>query len=119
VTAPRGRAGEAFAAAWLERQGWTVLARNARTAAGELDLVCREGETLVFVEVKWRERHVADSPLAAVDARKRARLARAAACWCAQHGQDGAIRLDVVGLTGPLDGGCRVEHIRNAFGAGD
>ena len=119
MSAPRGRAGEEFAAQWLAQRGVTVVARNVRTAAGELDLVCRDGGAVVFVEVKWRDGVVLASPLAAVDARKRARLVRAGACWCADHGHDGAVRFDVVGITGPLDGRARVEHIRNAFGAGD
>lgn len=119
MTAPRGRAGEEFAANWLAQRGFTVVARNVRTAAGELDLVCREGDGVVFVEVKWRDGVVLDSPLAAVDERKRGRLARAGACWCADQRHDGAVRFDVVGITGPLDGRAAVQHIRNAFGAGD
>jgi putative endonuclease len=72
----RGRAAEDRAAAFLVARGFVVLARNVRTASGEIDLLCRDGPALVVVEVKARGTLAAAR--AALDARK-ARLLRAAA----------------------------------------
>ena len=69
-----GRGGEDVAAAYLEALGYRILKRNVRGPGGEIDLVARDGETLVFIEVKAREGNRFGSPLAAIDARKRARI---------------------------------------------
>ncbi len=64
-SAPRqrlGRWGEGVAATHLEAHGYTILARNWRCAAGEIDLVARDGETLVFVEVKTRRGRAYGAP---------------------------------------------------------
>jgi putative endonuclease len=75
-----GRIGEDLAHRYLRRRGCTVVARNYRTmsGSGEIDLVVRQGETLVFVEVKTRSSADFGEPDAAVDAEKRERLRRAA-----------------------------------------
>ncbi len=76
---------EALAAAALETQGWAVLARRVRTAAGEIDLVAADATTLAFVEVKARPsfREAAH----AVTPRQQARLLAAAEAWLAEHPQ--------------------------------
>ena len=76
-----GRAAEDAAAAFLARAGLTVVARNVRFAEGELDLVCRERDVWVFVEVKCRRASWGDAPGAAVSWRKRRRLVRLAGHW--------------------------------------
>ena len=106
-----GRRGEELAAAELERRGWTLLARNARIAGirGELDIVARDGGTLVFVEVKTVHAGNATgpaSPLEMVGPRKRAQLRRLAGAWTERHAGNAsaarAIRIDVIGIV--LDG---------------
>lgn len=79
----RGRRAEALAALWLQLAGWRILARRARTAAGELDLVARRGPVLAFIEVK--ERASLDAALEAVSLRQRARLIRAGSLWQARR----------------------------------
>src|SRR5690606_9011733 len=92
-----GAEGERRAAAYLEARGWRILARNVRVDRVELDLVARRGRTVAFVEVKTRRTRGAGAPEEAVDARKRARLARGAAAWLAAHGRPGLLaRLDVI-----------------------
>jgi putative endonuclease len=94
-----------------------ILARNLRSRLGEIDLVARDGGTLVFVEVKTRSGAPREPPQAAVDARKRQRLARLALNYLARAWlRDLACRFDVVAVTlDPTGGPPRVEHFPGAF----
>jgi putative endonuclease len=114
-----GQAGEAAAVRYLRRRGYVILARNARSRLGELDLVARDGGTLVFVEVKARREGWGDPPAAAVDSRKRARLVRLARGWlAARRLGEQACRFDVLAVS--LDARGRVtetRHLPHAFDA--
>ncbi|HEX4853498.1 YraN family protein [Arenimonas sp.] len=78
-----GAAAEAAALRHLEAAGLQLLARNARFKVGELDLVMRDGETIVFVEVRLRRNGRYGDGFASVDRRKRQRMVRAALAWLA------------------------------------
>jgi len=109
-----GRAAEALAARFLEARGLAIVARNYRCRRGEIDIVARDGTTLVFVEVRLRSdaRHggAADS----IDAHKRARVLAAARHYLARAPDaDAPCRCDVV-LLDRLDA-ARIEWIRDAF----
>ena len=116
-TRARGRAAEEAAAAWLESRGYRVLARNHTTRRGEVDLVCREGGTLCFVEVRSRSRLDFGSPVASVTTRKARRVVAAATDWALRHGGlEQAMRFDVVGVD--LSGDApRFALVRGAFDA--
>jgi len=119
---PLGWLGEQIAAEYLEARGFEILARNVRSRLGEIDLIARDGTTLVFVEVKTRRGHPADPPQAGVDLRKRNRLARLALDYLAREWlRDLACRFDVVAVTLDLDDAegrsPRVEHFPGAFAA--
>jgi len=106
-----GAEGEAAAARWYEARGGTVVARNWRCAGGELDLVVREGSTIVFCEVKARTTSAFGSPLEAVTVAKQRRLRRLAAQWLDQSDHRPAhIRFDVAGVLGG-----RLEMVEGAF----
>jgi len=109
-----GDAGEAAAARHLESRGLVVLMRNFRVRGGEIDLVCRDGATVVFVEVRRRASADFGGAAASITATKRRRLVLAAQHWLAQHGQysDGACRFDCVLIDGE-----RLEWLKNAFSA--
>jgi putative endonuclease len=109
-----GAAAEDLAAAFLARHGLAILERNYRCRGGEIDLVAREGTTLVFVEVRYRRSRAFGGAGASVDARKQARILLAARHYLAGRG-DVPCRCDVVALDA-LDPG-RIEWIRDAFGA--
>jgi putative endonuclease len=113
-----GEAGEAAAASFLERRGLVILARNLRSRLGEIDLLARDGSTLVFVEVKARRGVPGDPPEAAVGPRKRARISRLALGYlAARRLGERSCRFDVVGVS--LDEAGRVtgvRHLRHAFG---
>jgi putative endonuclease len=112
-----GRAAEDLAAAWLARRGFEVVARNHATRQGEVDLVCREGDVLCFVEVRSRSSEAHGGPEETVDRRKARRIVAAATDWAVRNGGlDRAIRFDVVAVTLGADGP-RIAHFRNAFDA--
>jgi putative endonuclease len=92
----RGLDAEAAAARLLESKGLAIVARNYRTRFGEVDLVAREGATLVFVEVRRRSSPAFGGAAASVDARKQARIVAAARHYLARLGEEPACRFDVV-----------------------
>ena len=106
----KGRDGEQLAAAFLAGHGYRIVARNVRLPDGEIDAICLDGGTLVIVEVKRRDSNAFGRALGAVDARKRARLRRAAADYAQVVAPSAKIRFDVVTLDGN-----RVHLHRNAF----
>jgi len=116
--ARRGRAAEEAAAALLQQQGWQILRRNYRTRRGEIDLIARDGATIVFVEVKAR-RAGETSSLEAVDARKRRRIVQAALEFLASRRLRGvAVRFDVVTVVLGCDGRPQAARVlKNAFAA--
>nr|WP_232478476.1 YraN family protein [Roseomonas rosulenta] len=99
----------------MEREGWAVLARRARTPAGEIDLVAERSGLLAFIEVKARPS--LNEAAFALGARQRARLVAAAECWLAVNPGHGAagMRFDVVIVA--ADGTAR--RIADAFRLGD
>ena len=110
----RGRLGEDMAAAHLVEQGLTVLDRNWRCEVGEIDIVARDGETLVICEVKTRRTRLFGDPLEAVTSEKAARLRRLAARWVVEHEvRPREIRIDLVGIV--LEGESpQIDHVRAA-----
>jgi putative endonuclease len=105
-----GVAAEDLAAAYVTLLGWDVAARNIRIARVEVDLVARDGRTIVLVEVKYRARADFGGAAAAIDARKRERLRRAALAASAGRSD---VRIDIVSLEPSADG-LVLTHHRNA-----
>lgn len=107
----QGTLGEEQALAYLVAHGMTEVARNVRAAGGEIDLVMRDGRYLVFVEVKLRTDAHMGLGREAVDARKRARISRAALSYLVSRGSvDVPVRFDVVEIQAG-----DVHHIPAAF----
>src|SRR5712691_12695281 len=108
VSDPRrsiGQAAEETAAAWLRRAGLAVLERNVRFREGEIDLVCRDGDAIVFVEVKCRRAHWGEGPGDAVSWDKRRRLVGLAQHYLkARRLTSARCRFDVVAVTVGRDG---------------
>lgn len=106
-----GTAYEQIAGRFLEKKGFQILEYNYRCRAGEIDLIARDREYLVFCEVKYRRTKSAGSALEAVDTKKQKRLYRCAQQYVAAHKiPDAAARFDVVAIEGD-----EVCHIENAF----
>lgn len=107
-----GRRAEALAAAYLARQGLTLIEANYRCRRGEIDLVLREGDTVVFAEVRLRAGSAFGGAAESIDPRKRARIVAAARHYLAGRPEP-RCRFDVV-LLERLDPP-RIEWIRDAF----
>ena len=108
-----GAYGERVAERHLVEQGLVVLDRNWRCDAGEIDLVLREDDVLVFCEVKTRRGTAYGHPLAAVDAAKTDRLVRLGLRWIEEHGVRARdVRYDVVSVLRSQRGAAEVEHLR-------
>jgi putative endonuclease len=114
-----GRAAEDAAADLLQRRGLRVVERNVRFEHGEIDLVCRDGDVWVFVEVKARQAGWGDAPATAVSPLKQRRLVRLAQHYLKwRRLGEPPCRFDVVGVTVQPTGACELRHIAGAFDAG-
>lgn len=116
-THTRGSRGESIAEAFLRRKGHVILARNYRDSVSryEIDIVTRDGEELVFVEVKAGTGRRFGDPQSWVDARKQQHVARAARRFLQERDwHESPCRFDVVGID--LSGNPpRITHIERAF----
>ena len=111
-----GRWGEDLAARHLVAKGYEVVARNWRCEAGELDLVIRDGDCLVFVEVRTRRGRAMGAPEESITAAKQARLSALAEAYVQAHDWPGYWRLDVVAVEVDRRGRLlRVDHYENAI----
>ncbi|HEV7770914.1 MAG TPA: YraN family protein [Solirubrobacterales bacterium] len=117
-----GQQAEVLVARRLTEADWKILARNARTRHGELDIVALDDRTLVFVEVKAGRLGAnfgPERPILAIDHRKQRQVRRLAAAWMAAH-RDlpfyAEIRFDAIGVTfDRANCAVDIEHIPNAF----
>lgn len=104
---------EDLASDYLKEKGYFIIQKNYRVKQGEIDLVARDGSTIVFVEVKYRKDERSGHPLEAVDERKRRKICHTALFYLNQNKismDNTSIRFDVVGILGE-----EITHIENAF----
>lgn len=112
-----GKKGEVLAADFLQKQGYTIIQLNYRCNIGEIDIVAKDGETLVFVEVKARSGYRFGNPKEAISYAKRKRISKIAMFYLKKTGNTRVkARFDVVAIH-PAENSeePRVELIRNAF----
>ena len=113
----RGARGEKLACHFLRRRGYKILYRNFRDrTGGEIDVVCRDGDTLVFVEVKTRGGEEFGRPIEAVDRQKQLRVSKGGLAWLRLlDNPDIIFRFDVVEVLLPDEGDPKLELIQDAF----
>ena len=106
---------ETLACEYLIRHGYQILCRNFRCRQGEIDIIARDRDYLVFIEVKYRRDEHEGDPVEAVDARKQARILRTARYYMTRYhiSEDTPCRFDVVAVLGS-----NVRLIRDAFWCG-
>jgi putative endonuclease len=111
-----GRSGEDAAVRYLKKKRYEILDRGFRWLRGELDIIARDGRTVVFIEVKTRRGLGFGPPSASVTAAKRRQVRRIAECYLARKGFGREFcRFDVISVLAEGDGTARVEHLKNAF----
>jgi putative endonuclease len=111
-----GQRGEQLAAAYLQRKGYAILTTNWRCPHGELDIVARQDDVLVFVEVRTRYAGSTESAFESVGEQKRERLQTLAYAYLDSHDMDSIPwRIDVIAVAIPRSGRPRIEHVENAL----
>jgi putative endonuclease len=106
-----GKTAEDKACEYLIKQGLVLIARNFRCKAGELDLIMKDGEILVIVEVRYRNSDAYGSALESVTASKQAKIIAATQYYLASVKMDRAVRFDVVAISGAV----KLDWVKNAF----
>lgn len=115
-TVTSGRVAEDLAVQWLREQGFEILDRHYTfRKVGELDVVARFGDILVFVEVRSSASSRNALPETTIGWKKQARVRRSAEAWMRMHAREGApCRCDVIAVV-TLDGQTTIRHYPNAF----
>lgn len=107
-----GKKYEDVASDYLSCQGYEILERNYRSRSGEIDIIARDGDYIVFVEVKYRGNYSYGDPLEAVDLRKQQKIRHTAFTYLykEKYAENTPVRFDVIGITDSL-----ITLIKNAF----
>lgn len=111
-----GKQGEEIALQYLKDKGYAILERNWRNCHKEIDIVAKDGDTLVVVEVKTRHRNSFGEPYEAVTQAKEKLLVSAANYYIHKFNMDCDTRFDIVSIILPQKGEPIIEHIEDAFG---
>lgn len=111
-----GQSGESIAAEYLKGRGCVVVEVNWRCPQGEIDIIARDGETLLFVEVRSRHAASTEPALESITTRKQAKMISAAQLYLARHKLESAAwRIDVIAVAIPKTGAPIIEHVENAL----
>lgn len=111
-----GQKGEKQAAKYLKKKGYKLVTANYRCQYGEIDLIARDADILIFIEVKTRTSTDFGDPAAAVDYRKQQQISKVAHHYLVTHHNDDVdARFDVISVLSPNGKKTEIEHITNAF----
>ncbi len=110
-----GRYGEALAVAFLKKKGFRILETNWRFSKAEIDIIAKEKEVLVFVEVKTRSSDFFGKPEDFITKRKEQLIADAASIYMKKIGHDWEIRFDIISILLKNQKDYSIEHFEDAF----
>jgi putative endonuclease len=113
-----GSKGEDIASKFLKRNGYRIIARNYTTPLGEIDIVAKDGDTIVFIEVKTRTSNAFGFPFESVTRRKKQKLKNLALLYLKKHRHEAAARFDVISISSDNGITMDIEHIKDAFDVG-
>jgi len=109
-----GKDGEDLAVNFLKKKGYKIIERNFRTSFGEIDIIAKDGEIIVFTEVKTRTDETFGHPFEAVHRKKREKMRNVALCFLKMKKRELPSRFDVLSIS--IDNGEKnIEHIIDAF----
>lgn len=106
-----GRWGEDLAAAFLEEKGYAIVERDWKSGHHDLDIVAKDGSTLVIVEVKTRRNRLYGNPEEAIDYRKRRSLLSAINHYAKSHRIYSSVRFDIISIVGNIGEKSEIDHI--------
>jgi putative endonuclease len=116
AVATTGQQGELLAAAFLRQRGYEIIENNWRCTRGEIDIIARAGEMIVFVEVRTRHADVTSEAFESVNVRKQSRMQTAVHLYIAEHKlEDSTWRIDVIAIALPRSGKPLIEQVEDAF----
>ncbi len=110
-----GLKGEQAAVRYLRKKGWKILERNFQCRFGELDIIAKDKNCLVFCEVKTRSEGMIAAPQESVTYTKQQKMIKTAQYWVQANFVDCPMRFDVVAVTVSPKGRCAVEHLENVI----
>jgi putative endonuclease len=110
-----GTEGEDIAVRFLKEKGYGIIMRNYKTQVGEIDIIAKDGNTTVFIEVKTRTNVSFGYPFEAVNRRKRQKLKNLALLYLKRQGKESPVRFDVLSIFFMNNGKKEIEHIIDAF----
>lgn len=110
-----GQEGEQFAVQYLIHNGYEILRQNWRFSKAEIDIICRKGEHLVFVEVKTRSYTYYGQPAESVTEKKERLMMDAANVFMAEIQYEWKFRFDIISIIFSADGNHQIEHVEDAF----
>jgi putative endonuclease len=114
-TVSLGSEGEGLAVEFLKKKNYKIIAKNYKTFIGEIDIIAKDGDTIVFVEVKTRANDAFGLPFEAVNKGKRQKLKNLALLFLKKHPREAPARFDVISIVQTHDGNKVIEHITDAF----
>ena len=109
-----GKEGEDIAADFLKRKGLIIIKKNYRTIFGEIDIIAKDREVIVFIEVKTRTDNAFAHPFEAVNQKKREKIRKVALCFMKTQKKEFPARFDVLSIIRDR-GETRIDHIKDAF----
>jgi putative endonuclease len=110
-----GKKGEDLAKQYLDNKGYSILKENWRFHHKEVDIICKEGTTLVFIEVKTRSDDFFQKPYEAVEIRKQQFLIEAAEAFIEEYTDFTELRFDIISIVQKPNTEPEIEHITDAF----
>jgi putative endonuclease len=110
-----GIKGETLAVKFLKGEGYKIITRNYKTSIGEIDIIAKDGDTIVFVEVKTRSDEFFGQPFEAVNKRKKQKMKNLALLYLKKQKKEFHVRFDVLSIFYRDNGKREIEHIKDAF----
>ncbi len=109
-----GKYGEWLARRYLKKKGYTILHHNYKTPIGEIDIIAKDGDKVVFVEVKTRKNDSFGRPIESINYKKRKKILHSALIYMKRLRDNPAVRFDIISIN--LEGNQKkIEHIIDAF----
>lgn len=110
-----GSKGEDLAVKFLKKKGYRIIERNYKTFVGEIDIIAKDSNTIVFIEVKTRMNDSFGYPFEAVNKKKRQKLKNLALLYLKKQGTESPVRFDVISIFCMENGLKEIDHIKDAF----